>query len=354
MKCIEFSDEEKHIKDFLSLPKRLYSRKNNTEDSSNVRSILTGTHTLSKYFKIRKFLVYDNDRAVARFCITTYPDDSTAYFGFFECVKDDTVAECVFSKAEQIARKMHCKKIVGPVDASFWIKYRLKINKFNVAPYAGEPYNLDYYLQYFIDNGYKICDHYTSNSYGAAEREYINKEYEKVYQAAAKKGYIIQNANMKNFNESIKDIYRLIMALYSDFPMFKKLSEEDFCKTFNSYKKIIKPEMVKLAYKNDEMVGFFISVPNYSNLVYHLNVINILRILGIRKNPPEYVMLYMGVDHEHHGLGRAIIYSVIQQLNLSGKTSIGALMHDGKVTQKYAADMINDVYEYALLQKELK
>ena len=44
----------------------------------------------------------------------------------------------------EYAKEHKFRKIIGPVDASFWLKYRLKINKFE-RPYTGEPYNKDYY-----------------------------------------------------------------------------------------------------------------------------------------------------------------------------------------------------------------
>ena len=44
---------------------------------------------------------------------------------------------------------------------------------------------------------------------------------------------------------------------------------------------------------------------------------------------------------------------LIQELNKSKKPSIGALAHDGKVTQDYAKEMVNNVYEYVLLEKEV-
>ena len=36
---------------------------------------------------------------------------------------------------------------------------------------------------------------------------------------------------------------------------------------FSDYKKIMNPEMIKLAYYNGKMVGFYISLPNYNNLI---------------------------------------------------------------------------------------
>ncbi len=354
MKCIEFTNEKQRIKDFLKLPKLLYKKEENTENPKEIESILLGKHQLCKYFKLYKFLVYKEDKPVARFAITLYPKDKTAYFGFFECVDDKKVAKYVFDNAEQFAKENDCNKIVGPVDASFWIKYRLKINQFDSRPYTGEPYNKEYYFNLFKDNGYEVCDHYTSNHYVGAEYEYINKEYEGKYKEFTNKGYEIRSIDMKEFDNSIKDMYRLITDLYSDFPIYKNLSQKDFIATFSSFKSIINPSMVKFGYKDNKMVGFFISIPNYHNTVYHLNPINLAKILKSLKDPDEYVMLYMGVDQKHHGLGRALVYSIIQELNQSKKPSIGALAHDGKVTQYYAKEKVDNVYEYVLLEKEIK
>jgi len=353
MKCIEFTTEPERIRDFLKLPKRLYSRAENMENPKEIRRILLGEHPLCKYFELNKFIVYDEKKPVARFAMTRYPQDDTAYFGFFECENNPAAAKEAFRIAQRFAETHHCKRIVGPVDASFWIKYRLKINKFDTPPYTGEPYNKDYYLKLFQDNGFKICEHYTSNQYKAAQYEYINKEYEGKYREFEKKGYEIRSLKLEEFGANIKVLYKLLTELYSDFPIYKDLSEADFIEIFKSYKSIIDPSMVKFGYKDGKIVGFFISVPNYGNIVYHLRPLNILKLLRIRKQPQEYIMLYIGVDQKHHGLGRALVYSIIQELNQSKKPSIGALARDGKVTQNYAKDMIEDVYEYVLLEKKL-
>ena len=64
-------------------------------------------------------------------------------------------------------------------------------------------------------------------------------------------------------------------------------------------------------------------------------------------------MLYMGVDSDHTGLGKAIVYSIMKELMKSGLPSIGALARDGKPTQKYVYEEVQGVYEYVLLQKEI-
>ena len=288
-----------------------------------------------------------------RFAITIYPNDDTAYLGFFECIKEKEVAKYIFDLVKKFAKENNNKKIVGPVDASFWLKYRLKINMFDKPPYTGEPYNKDYYYQMFLDNNFKVIEHYTSNIYKTVDYKYENEKYLNRYNAFIQKGYIIKSLDIKEYNNVLNELYFLLTDLYKDFPIYKHIEQSDFIDVFRSYKMILNPSMVKLAYYNNKLVGFFISVPNYNNMVYNLNIINIAKILKQKRRPKEYIMLYMGVDKEHTGLGKAIAYSIIKELKKSELPSIGALTKDGKLTQNYVEEMIENRYEYVLMELDI-
>ena len=354
MKLIKFENEEKYIKEFTKLPTIIYGSDDNMEDPDSMKKILLGEHPLSKYFKLDKFLVFDDeDKVKGRFCITTYEGDKTAYFGFFECVNDKDVAKFLFEKAYGFCKENNYEKMQGPVDASFWIKYRLKINKFE-TPYTGEPYNKDYYFELFKDNGFEVKEHYTSNAFRAVDESYVNEVFEERFKAFEASGYEIRSPKEEEFGEAIDDVYRLVTDLYSDFPIFKDVRREDFREVFMSYKQIMNMSMTKLAYFNGKAVGFYVSIPDYGNLLYHTkNPINIAKILKTKKKPQRYVMLYMGVDQNHRGLGKALTYAIMKELMASGLPSIGALIRDGKINQKYASEDITDVYEYVLLEREI-
>ncbi|MCR5616787.1 MAG: hypothetical protein K6F83_00670 [Clostridiales bacterium] len=353
MQLVAFKDEEKYVKEFISLPQTLYTSKDNMEEPDTMRKILLGEHPLSSYFKLDSFLVTDDGVTKGRFCITSYEGDDTAYFGFFECVNDKDASKFLFDSAYDFCAKKGFKKMEGPVDASFWIKYRLKINRFE-EPYTGEPYNKDYYYDMFLENGFTVKDHYASNEFRAVDESYENELFESRFEAFIKSGYEIRSPKEEEFGEAIDDVYRLVTDLYSDFPVFKDVKKEDFRDVFMSYKQIMNMSMTKLAYFNGKAVGFYISIPDYGNLVYHTsNPINIVKILKTKKKPKRYVMLYMGVDQEHRGLGKALTYSIMKELKRSGLPSIGALIRDGKVNQKYASEDITGVYEYVLMEKEI-
>lgn len=358
MKIIEFTNEENYIKDFLELPKKLYSKKTNMEDSDTIRKFLLDKHPLSKYFKLNKYLIYKEDTVVGRFIITEYPDDKeVCYFGFFECINDKKVAKMIFDEANRFAKEKKYKRIIGPVDASFWNKYRLKINLFDKRPYTGEPYNLDYYYEMFKENKYKVIEHYVSNIFERVDETYNDPKFTAHFNEFTKLGYEIVKPRRKDFDRCIEEIYYLIMNLYSTFPVFKKIEKEDFIKIFSSYKLIINMNMIRMAYYKGKAVGFCISIPNYYNRVYQLSwkePLHLLHILYERRFPREYIMPYLGADRNHKGLGKAIAFSIAEELKKNNLPSINALIRDGNINLKYGEDKITNQYEYVLLERNVK
>lgn len=353
MKYRKFEFESDAIKDFIKLPKKLYTKSTNIENSKQMKELLLNKHVLSKYFHLDKFLIYKQNEVVGRFCITTYQNDKTAYLGYFECIDNKEVANFLFKTAYEFAKENGYKKIVGPVDSSFWLKYRLKINMFEYIPYTDEPYNKEYYYDLFCKNNYKVIEHYTSRRFPVIDEKYYNGKFENRYEEFKKNGYEIVSPNLKNYEKLVDELYYLITDLYSDFPIFKALNLEDFRKVFSSYKYVIRAEMIKMAYFKGKAVGFYISIPNYYNKVYNLNLINLLKILKLKRKPKEYVMLYMGVDKNHTGLGKALVGAIEEELKKNKLPSIGALARDGKITQKYGEELVKEQYEYVLMECEI-
>lgn len=352
MELVRFEKEKKYVNDFLLLGRKLYGD-NCVQDDAMTKSILLSSHTLSKYFKSYNFLVYDKSKPVGRFILTFYENDPSAYIGFFECENDDNAAEFLFDSAAAFAIEKGAEQLIGPVDCSFWIKYRLKINMFDKPSYTGEPYNLEYYKKQFFDNGFESVEHYTSNVYEHIGSDYVNEKFEERFKLFSSQGIVIKDLDFEDFDRNLTEVYYLLSELYSDFPVYKKISLDDFLEMFSSYKKVVDPGMVKFAFYENRMVGFFISVPDYSNLTNNITLPKLLKIIKIKSSPKRFIMLYMGVDPLFKGLGKALAYTVLKELKERSASGIGALTRDGKVTQNYAEDLIDERYEYVLLRRKL-
>lgn len=345
-------DDKKRRKDFLSLPKRIYAKNELTQSETDEAAILDGTHTLSHYFTVTPILVYRGERAVSRAVVSIYPDDSAAYLGFFESEEDSAAAKLLFQAAAGIAVENSLTEIIGPVDCSFWIKYRLKTNCFK-SPYTGEPYNKKYYLKLWEENGFNIDQKYFSNHYMVVRDDMGCEKYADRLAKKLDSGYEIKSPAPKEFDRTLREVYRLLIELYSGFPAYKRITESEFCTLFGYLRVILNYSMVKMAYFHKEAVGFFVSVPDFGNAVYgKLTMRKLIKIMSERKKPHSYVMLYMGVDQNHHGLGKALAEAIRKELKAQGVTSVGALIRDGNCNKDYMSQLMDFEYEYVLLKRK--
>lgn len=350
---VVFNQEEKYIRDFLDLPRTLYTRENIMQNWEEERKLLLSTHSLSKYFTLHKILVYEQEQAVARGILTLYPGDPIGYLGFFEA-KEGDYARSLFEAAEELCRENGIRKLLGPVNCSAWIAYRQKTNHFDQRPYTGEPYNLAYYQKLWLENGFTVCGRWVSNYYDVFTKDYQNSKCRERLQKFLAKGYEVVSPTKKSYEKCLNEIYDLITELYRDFPAFKEISRVDFLEHFAGYCAILDFSMVKVAYYQGKAVGFLIGIPDYSNLVYgKVTLARLARIFLKKIRSKTYIVLYLGVKKEHRGLGNAMSQSVIENLKKKRAHCYGALIQEGKVTERYVRDMLRDQYEYLLYEKEL-
>lgn len=342
------------LKGFLALPKTLYPRERRTQDTKAERAILNGTHPLSGEFTVRAYLAVDDGASPQGRCVLTYyPDDPAAYVGFFECVEDLDVCRALLSAAEAQARADGKEKLVGPLNASFWIGYRFKVENFD-EHFTGEPDNLPYYADFWEACGFTVSERYYSNYLRSPTPEDPSEKWEKRLQRALDKGYEIRSLERGKFDEALRDIYRMLVRLYAKFPAFKLITEEQFTALFGSLKYVVDYECVLLGYKDGELAGFFVCVPNYGTLVDgDLSLRNLPAILRIRRNCKEYVILYIGVDRKHLGLGGAFAQTIRQIGQNKGAGSIAALIHEGNSSGVFFRELTTHTARYVLLEKAL-
>ncbi len=342
---------------FLSLPRKLYSKSEITQDEITERKILSGTHILSESFSVFPFVVVDeNGEAVGRCALTCYADRDEAFLGFFECINDEEVCGIMFEEVFKCAAEQNKRKIIGPVDASFWIKYRFKIDNFDKKMYACEPYNKEYYANLWEKFGFEVCERYFSNQIRAPLESDENKKCRQRFETMTKRGYTIENPNCENFTEKLYEVFSLLIKLYSGFPCFTVIDREQFGAMFSGLKYALNYDMVKLAYKDGELAGFSISLPDFGNASCgKITLPKLLKILRIKYFPKQFINLYMGVGANHLGLGSMLAESIKHSLVEKKCSAVSALIHEGKVTGNYYNGELSQFrYNYILMSRELQ
>lgn len=341
-------------KRFLDLPKGLYPTERNTQDRKTEEALLKGTHPLSENFRVYPFLALDeNGFAAARCLLTIYPKDDRGYVGFFESENCPEAAKLVLDAAAEKARSLGCGRLAGPYNASFWIGYRFKTSSFQ-RYFTGEPNNKAYYPRLWEFCGFHVTDHYFSNQMRVPTEADVSRKAAQRLERFRKDGYDFRTITPKTFDWCLADIYRLLTALYSTFPGYQPITEQQFVSLFGSLKYVLDHEMVKLVYKDHQLAAFVICVPNYGALVEgKIRLRDLGKILRIRKAPREYVIPYMGVSPEHAGLGNALSELLRQDLQKRGTTSFSALIHDGKVTGGFYKVLKTGQTDYVLMERPI-
>ena len=340
---------------FLALPKALYPREKRTQDTKGERAILQGTHPLSSEFTVRAYLAVDDagTSPKGRCVLTYYDDDPAAYVGFFECVEDLDVCRALLTAAEEQARADGKEKLTGPLDASFWIGYRFKTENFD-EHFTGEPDNLPYYPAFWGACGFEVAERYYSNYLRSPTPDDPSEKWEKRLKKALERGYEIRTLERRTFDETLRDIYRMLVRLYAKFPAFKLITEEQFVALFGSLKYVVDYDCVLLGYKDGALAGFFVCIPNYGTMVDgDLSLRDLPAILRIRRDCKEYVILYIGVDRKHLGLGGAFAQTIREIGQNKGAGSIAALIHEGNSSGVFFRELTTHTARYVLLEKAL-
>ena len=329
--CVFGRLDPAQTKKFLSMSKNAETEK----------KIILNRHILSRYFRAVPFAVFDESgEIVCRLILALYPDEDKAYLGFFESLDDSAACKILFTAAENYAKKHGIKKILGPYNCSFWLGCRMKLDNFDDT-YTGEPLNPPHYPRLWQENGYTICEKYHSNIYKKPEGH--NEKCRQRLKYFKNNGYIFKTMTKRGFKRQLSELYALLTRLYSTFPEYRHITEDDFIRLYSPLKNMLCLKKTALVYKDGKLAAFMIPFPDYSKTK------GLFGFYKTQKDPERLIFMYLGADPGHRGLGSALAETMRNMQE--GKTSVGALIHGQK--PRYYSELIENTYNYALLCKNI-
>ena len=354
LEIISVVSGEKSEADFLQFPQHIYNKEDRMQSVSEEQAQISGQHPLSPTYTFQAFNGYQDGKVVIRGALIKPHHIDDYYLGYFEALDDVTVMIQFIQTLSDKVRNENGQHIVGPVQGSFWLGYRMKVNGFERTPFTSEPHNPWYYPKLWQAAGFKEIEHYTSNFYRSIPPQYESKKLAKRYQSFVEKGYRFISPKPEDWPTVSLEVFGLLRVLYKDFPLYQAITAEQFSQIFADLKQVIDFSMVKLAYKDQQLVGFLITLPDYGNLIYRkMTMLNLSKIIYRKWRAKRYIILYLGVNPKHLGLGLATSYPVFKQLKQRKAEVIAALIHENTVTNRYVPEMQEDSHAYSLWMLEL-
>ena len=243
---------------------------------------------------------------------------NTAFFYFFDSVDDSDVSDALFKSVFNWARERGHDHVYGPKGLLQGDGVGLLVEGFDQIPAIGISYNFPYYDKLLKLAGFqKKYDYYSGyldTKIGLSEK--VKRVAQKVKERS---GFWVRKFNSKEELLSIAPELRLVYnSAFSGSEGFSPITEDEITLIAKRMLSIADPRLIKLVYKEDQIIGFLFSYPNICRGLQKTNgrlfPFGWFHIWREFKTTKYMDTNGIGIIPEYHGLGStAVIYTELEK-----------------------------------------
>ncbi len=238
-------------------------------------------------------------------------EDRVGFFGFFECVNDQAVADALFEAAAGWLRARDCDTLRGPISPSINDEAGLLVEGFDTPPVILMPHNPRYYVALHERAGFakaKDLIAFEGSGFHAPERLVRAAQI-----LAERKGITLRALNMKRFHEEIELVKQLFNRAWEKNWGFVPMTDAELDHLAAQLKPIIVPDLVCFAEIRGEPVGFGAAIPDLNVALRHnpsgRMFPGILKVLWHARKITRLRVALLGTVRQYRGRGvDALLY----------------------------------------------
>jgi GNAT superfamily N-acetyltransferase len=198
--------------------------------------------------------------------------DRVGFFGFFESIDDQAVADALFEAASGWCRARGHNMLRGPASFSVNDECGLLVEGFDTPPTLMMPHNPPYYIGLLERAGFhKAKDLWVYQ--GGSEDHYVPVP-ERLARATElirqRQGISLRPLNLNNFEGEVARIKELYNAAWEKNWGFVPMTEHEIDHLAEQFRPVVIPELVPMAEKDGKLIGFGIALPDL-NVVFRKN-----------------------------------------------------------------------------------
>jgi GNAT superfamily N-acetyltransferase len=237
--------------------------------------------------------------------------DRVGFFGFFESIDDQEVADQLLAAAGAWCRTRGHDVVRGPASFSVNDECGLLVDGFDTPPTLMMPHNPRYYATLLEGAGFAKAKDLWVYEGGSEERyipvpERLARGTELIRQ---RMGITLRPLDMKNFKAEVERIKELYNAAWEKNWGFVPMTDHEIDHLAEQFKPVVIPELVPIAEKDGKVIGFGITLPDL-NVVFRKNrsgrlfpmIVKLLWALKTRKIRRARILL-LGIVPEYRGKG---------------------------------------------------
>ena len=293
----------------------------------------------------RSLLLLDDGAVMARLsCWWTatpaHEGEALGVIGHYGAVDTDAGMELLEHACALLARSGRTLA-VGPMDGNTWRRYRFIIERGTEPPFLMEPDNPDEWPAHWTAAGFDRLATYASalnDDPGA-----IDPRTDAALARLRDVGITVRPLDMSAVEAELDRLYSLSLLAFRDNFLYTPIRREEFVGQYNAVLVHVRPELVLLAERAGELMGYIFALPDI--------------LQGMRGQPVDTVILKtLAVDPAARGLGLGGALLDLAQRTTHGlgyRRAIHALFHEQNVSGRISGRYARRLRRYALFSRPL-
>jgi len=273
LKCSEASSRKEKLR-FMRMVWDIYQGVPNWTpplEMDRMRLIDEKRNPFYKHADAKFFIAEDNGREVGRIAAiinhshNKLHNDKVGFFGFFESVNNQDVANALFDAAKDWLKSKGMTSVRGPISPSINDEVGMLIDGFDRPAAFMMPYHLPYYGK-LLEN-YGFAKEQDMLAWHLDAEKTLTPKLKRVTDLMRQRGDVrIRSLDMKRFNEEVNLIKELYAKGWEENWGAVPLTDDEIGMLAGELKQIIEPDYVLFAEKNrggkTETIGFTLTIPD--------------------------------------------------------------------------------------------
>lgn len=355
-------ETQKDLMTFIKLPWKIYKN-----DPNWVPPLLMDRkHILDKkgnpFFQHAKadyFLAEKNGELVGRIAAikndlhNEVHKDKRGFFGFFECINDQEVANSLLDTAKKWLKDEGLNEMMGPASPSSNDEWGSLVDGFDDSPRILMPYNPAYYNTLFENYGLKKAKDLVAYKL-EHDKVLSTGKIKRVAEIAAKRaGLKISSLNMKDFKGELDKVKLVYNQAWAPNWGFVPLTDAEIDAMAKDLKMLAEPYIVLFGEIEGKVVGFSLVLLDYNQIFKSMNgkllPFNFLKLYTQKKKMTWCRIITLGLipEYQKKGLDAVFYYEIVTRAHDIG-IDLGEaswILEDNEMMNRGAEAMSGELYK---------
>jgi GNAT superfamily N-acetyltransferase len=291
-----------------------------------------------------------------------FHNDNVGFFGFFECINDQQIANALFDHAKDWLQKKGFDTMRGPANPSSNDEYGMLIDGFEDSPRILMTYNPKYYLSLCENYGFtKAKDLY---AYKLENKKVTSSDkLRRVAEIAQKRsGIKISQLDKKHFDRDLEKVKYVYNKAWAPNWGFVPMTDAELDAMAKDLKPLVEPSLVLFGEIENKLVGFALVMLDYNEIFKDLDgklfPFGFIKLLTQKKKIKWSRIITLGVipEYQKKGLDAVFYWEIVNRAHNIG-IDLGEaswILEDNEMMNRGAKVMNGEVYKtYRIYDKKI-